>query len=72
MAASNHSLSCPDCATECTPWTISGRKYFTECKNPACRRYMITLEVEHWLHLTNDEIASFHTAHTDYDTAAKK
>lgn len=72
MATINSTYTCPDCKTVCTPWTLSGRSHYIECKNPDCRRHMITSTVEHWLALTADEIASFHAAHTDYATAVSR
>lgn len=72
MAIHDTTLSCPDCASECTPWTLTGRTHYIECKNPACRRHLITVEVTHWLTLTDEEIANFHAAHTSYAVAAAR
>lgn len=61
--------NCPDCGTECTSWTPTGRTHYIECKNPQCRRHMITVSIEHWLKLTTAEIEAHHASHTTYAEA---
>lgn len=69
MSEINTTHTCPDCATTCTTWTLTGRTHYIECKNPACKRHMITLEVGHWMRLTDEEIQSHRASHTDYASA---
>lgn len=69
MATNNSTYPCPDCKTVCTPWTTSGTQFYIECKKPACKRHMITVEVSHWLALTPDEIAAHNNSHVTYAVA---